>query len=389
MESFIALVQRRIWLGPLIAICLFLFGFGFGLVVGWSTVEFKPNANDILAAADSYGLNNNKDLARQRLSGLSKSEQERMINDLIRDANMRGKTAEAQRLVQLGQALALSVSSVTVITPGGTPLPGAVPTPAISGTGATASTSISSGLLILALMVLFAVIVAAAWVLSAKILPQLRAGPTPRSGPIQKASLPQKAGLPPKVGQTPRPGQSPRPVLQPRRPAPAATQAPAPPPARSEAPAEAPVKGGLGRFVATYALGNDNYDTSFSLETARQEFLGECGMGISETIGEGKPDKVTAFDLWLFDKADVRTVTQILMSEYAYGDHSLRAKLSAKGQLVMAEKGKTIELETESLRLKAQVVELVYASDPNYPPNSHFQKLVVEILPALKEGVPA
>ncbi len=388
MESFIALLQRRIWLGPLIAICLLLFGFGLGLVAGWSTVEFKPNASDILAAADSYGLNNNKDLAKQRLGGLSKSEQERMINDLIRDANVRGKTADAQRLVQLGQALGLSVSSVTVITPGGTPLPGAVPTPAISGTGTTASTSISFGLLILALVVFFAAIVAAAWVLSARILPQLRAGPTPKSGPIQKASLPQKAGLPPKVGQTPRPGQGPRPVPPPRRPAPA-TPAPVPLPAQSEPPAQAPAKGGLGKFVATYALGNDNYDTSFSLETPRQEFLGECGMGISETIGEGKPDKVTAFDLWLFDKADVRTVTQILMSEYAYSDHSLRAKLSAKGQLVMAEKGKTIELETESLRLKAQVVELVYASNPNYPPNSHFQKLVVEILPALKEAVAA
>jgi hypothetical protein len=390
MESFIALVQRRIWLGPLIAICLLLFGFGLGLVVGWSTVVFKPNANDILAAADSYGLNNNKDLARQRLSGLTKSEQERMINDLVRDANAHSRTAEAQRLVQLGQALGLSVSSVTVITPGGTPLPGGVPTPAISGTGATPSTSISFGLLILALVVFFVVIVAAAWILSAKIFPQLRARPTPKSVPMQKASLPPKAGLSPKVAPTARPAQGPRPVPPLHRPAPAssASPAPVPSPVRSQPPAQAPAKGGLGRFVATYALGNDNYDTSFSLETARQEFLGECGMGISETIGEGKPDKVTAFDLWLFDKADVRTVTQILMSEYAYNDHALRAKLSPKGQLVMAEKGKIVELETESLRLKAQVTELVYASNSEFPPNSHFQKLVVEILPAQREAVP-
>jgi hypothetical protein len=388
MESFIALVQRRIWLGPLIAVCLLLIGFGLGLVVGWSTVVFKPNANDILAAADSYGLNNNKDLARQRLSGLSKSDQERMINDLVRDANAHSRTAEAQRLVQLGQALGLSVSTVTVITPSGTPLPGAVPTPAISGTGATPSTSISFGLLILALVVFFVFIVAAAWILSTKILPQMRARPVPKSVPMQKASLPLKPGLPPKVGPTARPAQGPRPVPPPRRPAPT-TPSPVPSPVRSEPPAQAPAKGGLGRFVATYALGNDNYDTSFSLETARQEFLGECGMGISETIGEGKPDKVTAFDLWLFDKADVRTVTQILMSEYAYNDHGLRAKLSPKGQLVMAEKGKIIELETESLRLKAQVTELVYASNSDFPPNSHFQKLVVEILPAQKEAVPA
>ena len=135
-----------------------------------------------------------------------------------------------------------------------------------------------------------------------------------------------------------------------------------------------------------YTLGNDNYDTSYSLETPRGEFLGECGMGISETIGEGKPDKVTAFDLWLFDKADVRTVTQILMTEYAYNDQMLRTKLSSKGEAVLAERGKTIHLETQSLSISAQVVELIYATNPNYPPNSHFQKLIVEIVPTIKDG---
>ncbi len=143
---------------------------------------------------------------------------------------------------------------------------------------------------------------------------------------------------------------------------------------------------GLGRFVFSYEIGQDNYDTSFSLETAKKEFLGECGMGISETIGEGKPDKVAAFDLWLFDKEDVRTVTQVLMSEYAYNDRNLSAKLAAKGQLVKAEKGKTIALETETLRLKANVVEVFYATQPDLPPNIDFQKLVVEVLASLKTG---
>ena len=84
----------------------------------------------------------------------------------------------------------------------------------------------------------------------------------------------------------------------------------------------------LGTFAATYKFGEDNYDTSFTLETARGEFLGETGMGTSETIGEGKPDKVTAFDVWLFDKTDVRTVTQILMSESAYNDQATRQRLA-------------------------------------------------------------
>ncbi|MGE5141102.1 MAG: hypothetical protein ACM3JD_16665, partial [Rudaea sp.] len=126
------------------------------------------------------------------------------------------------------------------------------------------------------------------------------------------------------------------------------------------------------------------YDTAFTLETPKGEFLGECGMGISETIGEGKPDKVTAFDLWLFDKTDVHTVTQILMSDYAFNDQNLRSRLAQKGELTLAEKGKHILLETATLRVDATIVDLVYASTPGLSPNSHFQKLIVEMVPVQK-----
>jgi hypothetical protein len=77
----------------------------------------------------------------------------------------------------------------------------------------------------------------------------------------------------------------------------------------------------LGHFFTTYQLGEDTYDESFSIETPMGEFLGECGMGISETIGVGDPDKVTAFEVWLFDKSDIRTVTKVLMSQYGPSWH--------------------------------------------------------------------
>ncbi len=107
-------------------------------------------------------------------------------------------------------------------------------------------------------------------------------------------------------------------------------------------------------------------------------------MGISDTTGEGKPDKVTAFDLWLFDKIDVRTLTQILMSEYAFNDQGIRQRLAQKGELTLAEKGKHILLETATLRVDATIVDLVYASTPGLPPNSHFQKLIVQMDAAQK-----
>ena len=62
----------------------------------------------------------------------------------------------------------------------------------------------------------------------------------------------------------------------------------------------------LGHFITTYKLGEDTYDESFSIETPNGEFLGECGVSILEIIGSGQPDKVTVFEVWLFDASDIR-----------------------------------------------------------------------------------
>lgn len=136
--------------------------------------------------------------------------------------------------------------------------------------------------------------------------------------------------------------------------------------------------------MATYNSGVDNFDTSFPLETSRHGFLGECGIGVSETLDDGLPDKVTAFDLWLFDKTDVRTVTQIVMSEHAYNDPGLRAKLQTKGDAVLAAKGRVLALETQSLRIEARIQEMTYAANSRLPAQSYFQKLVVEIASYVK-----
>ncbi|RLT48606.1 MAG: hypothetical protein DWI64_03695, partial [Chloroflexi bacterium] len=65
----------------------------------------------------------------------------------------------------------------------------------------------------------------------------------------------------------------------------------------------------IARFMTTYMFGDDTYDDSFSIDDANGDFLGECGVGVCETIGVGDPKKVAAFEVWLFDKNDVRTVT--------------------------------------------------------------------------------
>jgi len=152
--------------------------------------------------------------------------------------------------------------------------------------------------------------------------------------------------------------------------------------ARERTPAEAESWGESGpplsQFVTTYTLGDDHYDPSFSIELENGEFMGECGVGISETIGVGSPDKVTAFEVWLFDKNDIRTVTKVLMSDYAFHDEALGAKLAPKGEPVLAEPGLDVILETKTLRMRARIVEVDYGVG-KLPANSFFQRLTVDL----------
>ena len=135
----------------------------------------------------------------------------------------------------------------------------------------------------------------------------------------------------------------------------------------------------LVQFPTTYVVGDDHYDPSFSIELENGEFMGECGVGVSETIGVGTPNKVTAFEVWLFDKSDIRTVTKVLMSDYAFNDEALSTKLAPKGEPVLAGRGKDIVLETKTLRVRAHIAEVEYGLG-DLPSNSFFEKLAVELI---------
>lgn len=134
----------------------------------------------------------------------------------------------------------------------------------------------------------------------------------------------------------------------------------------------------IAQFKTTYSLGDDHYDPSFSIESSSGDFLGECGVGISETIGVGDPRKVTALEVWLFDKNDIRTVTKVLMSEFAYNDQALQSKLSAKGETLLARPGTVLDLTTETLKLRARVIDMEYGVG-QMPANSFFQRITLEL----------
>jgi len=306
-----------------------LFGW---MVMGWIVMpvkwELTPAEKEqyILMAADSYSLNGDAELARARLADLDDEE----IGGIIaRLAAIHPQ--EKQNLLSLSLALGLEVTEAT-------PQPAAVATTPPTTVKLTSSLSRTLRL-VCGLLLVLVLITAVGGLLVTRLRGRREEAEAP--APAWRAEVPAAAeAMPPLVSTGPPP---------------------------------------LGHFVTTYNLGHDTYDESFSIETPMGEFLGECGLGISETLGAGEPAKVTAFEVWLFDKSDIRTITKVLMSPYAYNDDALRARLAPKGDPVLAELGKSIILETTSLRVDARVVDMEYGGVA-VPPQSHFIKLTVELV---------
>jgi hypothetical protein len=143
----------------------------------------------------------------------------------------------------------------------------------------------------------------------------------------------------------------------------------------------------LATFRTTYTLGDDLYDDSFSIETPAGDFVGECGVGIGDLIGVGEPKKVSAFEIWLFDKNDIQTVTKVLMSRYAHNDEATRNRLAAKGDPIEAQSGGVVLLETASLEVEARIVDMVYGEGA-LPPGSYFERVTIELRAWPRAGGP-
>ena len=134
----------------------------------------------------------------------------------------------------------------------------------------------------------------------------------------------------------------------------------------------------ISKFVTNYVLGDDLFDDSFSIDSPSSGFLGECGIGISETVGVGDTKKVQAFEVWLFDKNDVQTVTKVLMSVHAFNDAATYQRLQSKGEPIMVGRGKQVALETAALQMIATVTNVVYGQGGALPEESYFDRLTLE-----------
>ena len=135
----------------------------------------------------------------------------------------------------------------------------------------------------------------------------------------------------------------------------------------------------IARFHTTYTRGHDAYDDSFSIENSNAEFLGECGVGLAESIGTDLPKNVTALEIWLFDKSDIRTITKVVMSDHAFFDDALKAKLAPKGEPVLARETETIVLETASLIINAEITEMEYGTNSAMPAKSTIDRITFSL----------
>lgn len=129
--------------------------------------------------------------------------------------------------------------------------------------------------------------------------------------------------------------------------------------------------------MAAFDQGDVSYDQSFDIEGSDGAYWGECGLTMSETV-QGDPERVTALEVWLFDKSDIRTVTKVLMSDYAYGNQALREKLSSRGDAVLLAPDLGFVLDAQTLRLMGKIVAMEY-DDSQAPARGTIRRLRVQL----------
>ncbi len=66
------------------------------------------------------------------------------------------------------------------------------------------------------------------------------------------------------------------------------------------------------------------------------------------------------------------------MSEHAYNDPNIRARLEPKGELVVVKAGEQVLLETQTLQLLATIVDMDYGAGA-MPQKSYFDRITLEL----------
>lgn len=305
--------------------------------VEWTNAEFqdlKPEAQQelVTTVAEAYALTQDSQRAVARLSALGSQEDvARVASEAILAAEAAGDLGASDRIRALAAATGLALTVPERPAAESTPAP---EQDASGGGGAPWN--------VLGLLLIGGGVALAAWLL-------LRRRAAPEEEYFEEDAAPAAAPKAVAAGT------------------------------RGAAPTEAPVvtEPAGQRFRAQFNQGDVTFDESFDIEGPDGTYLGECGVTISEMV-DGDPERATALEVWLFDKSDIRTVTKVLMSDYAYGNSALRDKLSSRGDAVLLGPGLGFVLDAQTLRLAGKVAEMEY-DQSSAPPSSTIRRMTVDL----------
>lgn len=317
--------------------------------VKWTNAQLSdlaPTAKQQVVAAEAaaYALTQDNQAAVRNLQALGTQEEVASIaGKVMESAQAEGNVQLVDRVRFLASSIGLNLPEMTAAT-GATAQPGdAAATPATepASQGAAKPAKRGNGLLtLLGVLLLLAGLALAAWLL-------LRRAPG-RVDEEDFVSAPEVEAERPLY----RPG-----TTQVVTSAPAAAVKPAAKPTTAATLAERSMIG--QEFIASFSQGDEDYDESFDIEGSDGTYWGECGVTVSELL-QGDDDRVTALEVWLFDKSDIRTVTKVLMSDYAYGNQALREKLVSRGDAVLLAPNLGFVLDAQTLRLTGKILDLEY-----------------------------
>ncbi len=118
---------------------------------------------------------------------------------------------------------------------------------------------------------------------------------------------------------------------------------------RSKGETEPPAKSGqlLLDYSCNFAKSGSIFDESLSLDTPSGEFMGECGI---TAYNEG----MEYFEVWLFDKADIATVTIILTTKPNTEGNDAEL-LAVKGKVYEISEGSPLIIESQTIKLEVTV----------------------------------
>ncbi len=362
------IIKQRPGLAALVA---FIAGLIIGLfVLGWGLFPVQYTGSDpsglvpeyqaifIRNAAEVYSWDNNQEKLRLALSGWGGDALACELAQTSVDAGDQARLVAAATIVNGQGCAGLAVA-------GATAAPGVAATDVTGQEGAadTGGSNLLPLLLLGVLLFLLLLAILYVWNRRRALLDGDEAGETEYVQPAPVAKSARPTARPTMAGTTAAAAAPATVVLDPE-------------------PAAVPI----ARFRTAYTRGHDTYDDAFSIENASGDFLGECGVGISEPIGAGAPKNVTAFEVWLFDKNDIRTITKVIMSDHAFFDDALKAKLAPKGEPVLARENETIVLETATLIINAEITEMDYGASAELPDASYFERFTIELSAWAKEG---